>query len=177
MSQISLEEIMKSEFRQREHSFPWFLQVSSAPLLKFTGDVAASNAFENFHPTRLKKGTFGFINGSRAGDFDSSFRSRSQSCYVNYMDLEPMKVTEFTEEEKEMKYPESYTVVEVIDNSAMAVVDAGWLTILLPDKCCIKDRLPNGEFSKSERWHDLRVHHFKGFKPKRLLVWKDDVDK
>ncbi|WP_313432256.1 hypothetical protein [Siminovitchia terrae] len=114
MVQISLFEIMKQEFRQNEIERPWFLQVSSAPLLKFKGELAASPNFDKFHPTRLEKGTFGFINGSQSGEYDAFFQSRRKHCYVNYMDLEPMKVTELTNEEKERSYPKPFEYVEVV---------------------------------------------------------------
>lgn len=177
MSQLSFDDLMLKEFREKEKRLPWFLQVSSAALLKFTGEDASHPGpdFHKHYPTNLEKGSTGFITGSGPGLFNTGFNTGRKSCLVKYMDLVPLKVTEFTKEEKEMKWPEDFTVVEVVSNNTMEVIDEGWLTALLPDRCFIKDRLPSGEFLKVGRWHDLRTNHFKGFEPKRMLVWKDEA--
>ncbi|GIN71161.1 hypothetical protein J14TS2_16360 [Bacillus sp. J14TS2] len=177
MHQITLDELMKEERRTKERNLPWFLQISSAPLLKFMGEVASHPSGNGeIKQTNLNKGTLGFINGVQPGAYcDQSFSSRSKHCYVSYLDLVPMKVTEFTKEEIEMEYPKQFEFVEVMSNSKMKVIDKGYLVTLHPDKFCLKDRDQEGKIL-NERCYDARVHHFKGYEPKRLLVWRDGYE-
>lgn len=165
--QLTLEDLLKNELRQRESVKPWFLQIPSARLVKFKGDSSGLGS--------LVKGTLGVVVGSITGEFDTAFHSGRALRNVKYIDLEPMKVTEFTKEEKEMEWPKTLEMVKVISNATMQVVDEGLLMSLYPDKCCLKDKLNNGDFSKESRWHDLTIHHFEGYQPKRLLVWKDEI--
>lgn len=165
--QLTFEDLLKTELRQRESEKPWFLQIPSARLVEFKGDSSALGS--------LNKGTLGVVVGSLTGEFDTAFHSGRAYRNVKYIDLEAMKVTEFTKEEKEMNWPKTYEVVKVISNATMQVVDEGVLTSLYPDKCCLKDKLANGSFPKEGRWHDLTVHHFEGYEPKRMLVWKDEI--
>lgn len=162
MEQISLDYLLEQEKLARERDLPWFLQTTSAVLVKYTGESKTS----------LPKGEFGFINGVFGDSKSRSFRSRSATNKVSVLDLEPLKVTEFTQEEREMRYPKHFEIVEVVSNATMEVVDKGYLTTLTPDKIFIKDRKETGEFFY-ERSFDVRVHHFKGYRPKRMLVWKD----
>lgn len=138
--QMNFDELMTDEFRKQELKKPPFLQLSSAPLVRFNGDKADLGS--------LAKGTLGHVVGSLSGEFNTAFHSGRAFRNVRYIDLEPMKVTEFSQEEKEMSWPKPYEYVKVISNATMCVVDEGILTTLLPDKCCLTDRLANGSFEK-----------------------------
>lgn len=164
--QMDFIEVFEQEKRHQEQELPWFLQTDSAPLVKYTGDPKAG----------LPNGALGFINGGGFGrSNNTSFQWRSARKEVSSLDLQPMKVTEFTKEEKEMRYPKQFEFVEIVSNSNMSVVDKGYLTLLMPDKFLIKDRKGTGEFINA-RCYDARVHHFKGYKPNKLLVWRDEYE-
>jgi len=57
----------------------------------------------------------------------------------------------------------------------MNVIDRGYISILQPDKFSLKDKDDAGRFL-NERWYDARVHHSNGYKPERLLVWRDEIE-
>lgn len=59
--------------------------------------------------------------------------------------------------------------VEIVDNRTLYVVDKGTLVKYTPETIII-DR---GRLGK--KIYDARVHHFHGYMPPRLLVWRDEV--
>ncbi|MEK4283202.1 hypothetical protein [Ureibacillus sp. FSL K6-0165] len=160
MEQLSFDELLKTEMQESEKNKPWFLQISSASLVRFNGDKAEGGS--------LSKGTLGKVVGTLSGEFDTAFSSGHASRNVKYIDLEPMKVTEFTDMEKQMKWPKLFEYVQIVSNATMQIIDEGYLISLYPDKCCLTDKSDNGDFSKEKRWHDLIVHHFKNYEPKRM---------
>ena len=164
--QMSFAEILEQEKRRQEHKLPGFMQTESAPLVKYTGESK----------TGLPNGALGFIVGTGFGMSNNTiFQWRSARKEVSFLDLTPMKVTEFKGEEKEVRYPGHFELVEIVANKNMKVIDKGYLTRLMPDAFSIKDRDESGRFI-GERHYDSRVHHFKGYEPSRLLVWRDEYE-
>lgn len=163
--QMNFSDLLVQEKRDVERNLPWYLQAESAWLVKYTGEPK----------TGLPNGALGFICGSvyKNGERLCIFQWRSASKEVSLLDLTPMKVTDFTEEDRGMLYPKPYEYVEIVENSSMKVIDKGYLTTFKPDTFCLKDRDQVGKFL-NKRSYDARVHHFKGYKPKRLLVWRDE---
>ena len=162
--QIKIDDILQDQAREEELSRPWFLQRSSAPVVKFIGEEADSR--------RIGKDTLGFVNGSRGGEvFDTSIFTRSNHVNVRYVDLVPMKVTEFTDEEINMKWPKAFEKISIVDNATMKIIDTGYLIRLMPDCCYIANRTEHK--MHSERRYDLIVHHIDGYRPNKLLVWKE----
>lgn len=72
--------------------------------------------------------------------------------------------------------PQQGDYVEIVDNATMKVIDSGKLIKRTPDIITI-DRNPFSRYPKMRKQYDARVHHFHGYTPPRLLVWKDEVMK
>jgi hypothetical protein len=94
--QLTLDEIMKEEFRKGELNKSAKQQIPTADVVMFVGDKAAIIINGKEYEKRLEKGVLAFVRGSRPGHyFDTFITTRQKSCYVNYLDLVPMKVTSF----------------------------------------------------------------------------------
>lgn len=52
----------RDELRKQELERPWFLQASSAPVVRFEGSKSERN---------LPKGSLCFVNGCRSGEFNT----------------------------------------------------------------------------------------------------------
>lgn len=161
--QLDFNQIMEQEKRNAERSLPWFLQTESAPLVKYVGESR----------TTLPNGQLGFICGSGIKEDGKNLilRTRSTTQRVSLLDLKPVKVTDFTESELHANYPKRFDYVEIVDNHNLRVVDAGYLTGFAPSYIRIKDKEESGKFI-NEREFDAKVHHFKGYRPEKLLIWR-----
>lgn len=72
--------------------------------------------------------------------------------------------------------PQQGDYVEIVANSTLKVIDSGKLVKYTPEIIVI-DRNPFSKYPKMLRQFDARVHHFHGYMPPRLLVWKDEIEK
>lgn len=156
----------RDELRKQELERPWFLQASSAPVVRFEGSKSERN---------LPKGSLCFVNGCRSGEFNTHVWSRSKSSFVDYLDLVPMKVIDFTEEELTRKYPKRWEHVRIISNATLQVVDEGVLAVIGPQWCELTEKLSKGGYTQNRRV-DMLTCHFDGYKPARLLVYKDELE-
>lgn len=164
--QSSFDEMLESEKRKYELTLPDYLQTASAPLLRYIGESK----------TGLPHGVIGFIVGTGFGNSNNTkFRWRSGEKEVSLLDLKPVKVTDFTEEEREMKYPERFDLIEIVANSTMKVIDKGYLLYLTPSSVVIVDKCDSRGFTYKREIETL-VNHIKGYKPKRLLVWREEIE-
>ncbi|GAB0168184.1 hypothetical protein LSPCS325_16210 [Lysinibacillus sp. CTST325] len=154
------------ELRKQELERPWFLQSSSAPVVRFEGNLSERN---------LPKGTLCFVNGSRSGEYDTHVWSRSKSSFVNYLDLVSMKVVDFTEEELTRKYPKMWEHVRIISNATLQVIDEGLLVVIGPQSCELTEKLSKGGYAPNRKV-DMLTSHFEGYRPARLLIYKEDVE-
>lgn len=156
----------RDELRREDLERPWFLQVSTAPVVRFEGNRSERD---------LPKGALCFVNGCKSGEFDTHVWTRSKSSFVNSLDLVPMKVVDFTNEELTRKYPKTWEHVRIISNATLQVIDEGILAVIGPQWCELTEKLPKGGYAPKLNV-DMLTSHFEGFKPARLLVYKDEVE-
>lgn len=104
VEQLTLDEVLKEEFRKEELKKPPKQQIPTADVVMFIGDRAATMiAGKKYEHRRLKKGTLAFVSGfDPEGYFDTFITTRQECCYVNYLDLVPMKVISFEEFQEHM---------------------------------------------------------------------------
>lgn len=146
-----------------------------APMV-FTSKFCTSCRFEGSKSERnLPKGSLCFVNGCRSGEFNTHVWSRSKSSFVDYLDLVPMKVIDFTEEELTRKYPKRWEHVRIISNATLQVVDEGVLAVIGPQWCELTEKLFKVGYTQNRRV-DMLTSHFEGYKPARLLVYKDELE-
>ncbi|MFM9533645.1 hypothetical protein [Lysinibacillus sp. IITD104] len=86
-----------------------------------------------------------------------------------------MKVIDFTEEELTRKYLKRWEHVRIISNATLQVVDEGVLAVIGPQWCKITEKLSKGGYTQNRRV-DMLTSHFDGYKPARLLVYKDELE-
>lgn len=164
--QLNFNDMMVRDYRDKELTRPWFQQNSSARLVEFVGDKSPHN--------QLKKGDTGVVVGSGSGELDTFFQTRGKLFNVSYLDLFPLKVTEFSDDEKTQEWPKRFEYVQIVSNATMKVVAEGILGTVFPERCCLIEKTERGYTDKE--WCDLKVHHFKGYEPKRMLIYKDEIE-
>ncbi|WGT37321.1 hypothetical protein QH639_15900 [Lysinibacillus sp. 1 U-2021] len=128
----------RDELRKQERECLWFLQASAAPVVRFKGSKSERN---------LPKGSLCFVNGCRSGEFNTHVWSLSKSSFVDYLDLVPMKVIDFTEEKLTRKYPKRWEHVRFISNATLQLVDEGLLAVIGPQWCELTEKLSKGGYA------------------------------
>ena len=95
MSQLSMDELMADQKRKNELDKPAKQQIPTADVVMFTGVRGVTVINGKDYPKRLQTGKLAFVCGSRSGPYDTMITTRQESLWVSYLDLKPMKVSEF----------------------------------------------------------------------------------